>query len=296
MHLWIKGRDPHLNDAVRAFLEDRVIIKLSRVSKMVQSIAISIRDVNGPRGGIDHVIRIIVRLTSVGTIVVRHRAPDTYAGAPVAIERDRPSSEARAGAPTMYPQTGISTRPRCAVAVVTELIMKNLNTILHPTDFSENAQHARKLACDLARDHGARLIVLHVAPPLPAQWTGHGLSLLHPQAHWWDAEDQLRLVSCEDFQPELLLRSGEPGPIIVNVAKETNADLIVIGQPQPNRWRWLIEERVAQSVARTAPCPVLVATSPTARSTQLRNRAASHAKANPGHGIGTSSDERWWRN
>ena len=87
MHLWIKGRDRHLTDALRAFVEGRVISKLSRVSKKVRSIAISIRDVNGPRGGIDHVIRIIVRLTSGGKIVVRHRALDAYTGAPVAIKR-----------------------------------------------------------------------------------------------------------------------------------------------------------------------------------------------------------------
>jgi nucleotide-binding universal stress UspA family protein len=37
-----------------------------------------------------------------------------------------------------------------------------LKTILHPTDFSRCSQDAFRLACSLARDHGARLIVLHV--------------------------------------------------------------------------------------------------------------------------------------
>lgn len=87
MHLWIKGRDRTLTNALRAFVEARVISKLSRASKKVRSIAISIRDVNGPRGGIDHVIRIVIRLTSGGKIVVRHRARDTYTGAPIAIKR-----------------------------------------------------------------------------------------------------------------------------------------------------------------------------------------------------------------
>jgi ribosome-associated translation inhibitor RaiA len=87
MHLWIKGRDRNVSHAIRAFVVDRVIRKLSRVSKTVRSIVISIRDVNGPRGGIDHVIRVIVRLTSGGRIVVRHRAADAFVGTPLAIRR-----------------------------------------------------------------------------------------------------------------------------------------------------------------------------------------------------------------
>jgi putative sigma-54 modulation protein len=87
MHIWIKGRDRNLNEAMRAFVEGRVLSKMPKVSKMIRSIAIVIRDVNGPRGGIDHVIRIVVRLTSGGKIVVRHRALNAYTGAPIAIER-----------------------------------------------------------------------------------------------------------------------------------------------------------------------------------------------------------------
>ena len=36
--------------------------------------------------------------------------------------------------------------------------------ILHPTDFSTASKAARRVAGSLARDHGARLIILHVAP------------------------------------------------------------------------------------------------------------------------------------
>ncbi len=38
--------------------------------------------------------------------------------------------------------------------------MSPIQTILHPTDFSERSGHAFQLACSLARDQGARLIVL----------------------------------------------------------------------------------------------------------------------------------------
>jgi nucleotide-binding universal stress UspA family protein len=143
--------------------------------------------------------------------------------------------------------------------------MKNVSTILHPTDFSQNAQHALKVACDLARNCEARLIVLHVAPPLPAAWTKPSRALPDCYTRLWDDEAPLHSVGCREVLPERMLRAGEPALVIVDVANEINADLIVIGQPRPSRWRWLVEERVAQVVTRTAPCPVLIAGPPKPR-------------------------------
>lgn len=87
MHLWIKERDRNVNQAVRSYVEARVFRTLPRFSKRLRSMAVSIRDVNGPRGGIDHVIRNMVRLTSGRKIVVRHRAADAIAGLPLALKR-----------------------------------------------------------------------------------------------------------------------------------------------------------------------------------------------------------------
>jgi nucleotide-binding universal stress UspA family protein len=159
--------------------------------------------------------------------------------------------------------------------------MKNLNTILHPTDFSQNAQHALTVACDLARNREARLIVLHVAPPLPAAWTKPSRALPDSYKRAWDDEARLHSVGCREFQPERMLRAGEPALVIVDVANEVNADLIVIGQPQPSRWRWLVEERVAQAVTRTAPCPVLIAGRPKPQPLQVKKLGAKslHVRA-----------------
>ena len=41
--------------------------------------------------------------------------------------------------------------------------MLPIHTILHPTDLSEHSGEAFELACALARDYGARLVLLHVA-------------------------------------------------------------------------------------------------------------------------------------
>src|SRR5437762_3145484 len=42
--------------------------------------------------------------------------------------------------------------------------MLPIRTILHPTDFSEQAANAFELTCALARDYSANVILLHVLP------------------------------------------------------------------------------------------------------------------------------------
>ena len=43
--------------------------------------------------------------------------------------------------------------------------MLPIRTILFPTDFSERSACAFPLACALARDYGAKLVLVHVVVP-----------------------------------------------------------------------------------------------------------------------------------
>lgn len=43
--------------------------------------------------------------------------------------------------------------------------MMPIHAILHPTDFSKQSEFAFQLACSLARDYDADLLVLHVVTP-----------------------------------------------------------------------------------------------------------------------------------
>ena len=87
MHLVIKGFDKDSRDAVREFAKRRVTSKLSRISKRIRSIEISVRDVNGPRGGKDHAIQCLVRLRPSGQIVIQHQDFGPYSGIALAIKR-----------------------------------------------------------------------------------------------------------------------------------------------------------------------------------------------------------------
>lgn len=56
-----------------------------------------------------------------------------------------------------------------------------IRTILHPTDFSEACKEAFRVACSLARDHAAEVVVVHVPEP-PA--VGSGMAASPPASGW----------------------------------------------------------------------------------------------------------------
>ncbi len=56
-----------------------------------------------------------------------------------------------------------------------------------------------------------------------------------------------------------LVREGRPAEIICDEARETEADLIVMGTRGLTGLKHLLVGSVAEHVIRLAPCPVLVA-------------------------------------
>jgi len=142
--------------------------------------------------------------------------------------------------------------------------MLAVRTILHPTDFSERAQHAFWLACVLARDYGARLIVLHVAE-LPSMGAAGGEGIVppmlppNPQELRASAQQQLDRLQVPDakVRAERRLEQGDAVTEILRVAQEAQADLIVLGTHGRTGLGRLLMGSVAEQVVRQAACPVL---------------------------------------
>lgn len=139
--------------------------------------------------------------------------------------------------------------------------MLPIHTILHPTDFSEHSRHAFQLACALARDYGARLIVLHVASPPTAIYDG-GMMALPTDL------DELRktLEAMRPDDPSLRvehqLREGYAPSEIVDAARDNACDLIVLGTHGRSAVARLLMGSVAEPVVRKAHCPVLTVRTP----------------------------------
>lgn len=165
--------------------------------------------------------------------------------------------------------------------------MVSFATVLHPTDFSEHSEFAFRLACALAHDYKARLILLHVISPSEAFYGG----MLEPadkgpsveevkkclremeKSHWRlpcppsflaeVAKEKLRQLEgqAHRVRVESQVTEGDPVDIIVRTAEKTNSDLIVMGTHGRTMLSRLLTGSVAESVLRKATCPVLTANS-----------------------------------
>ena len=140
--------------------------------------------------------------------------------------------------------------------------MMQMHTVLYTTDFCDSSRSAFPLAYSLARDHNARLIVLHVLPAgtyeiLNLAQLGQGESA---QQFEDDVRHDLqRIQPPDDRVPmEYKLAKGDPAASIVKVAEETACDLIVLGTHGRTGLRRVLMGSVAEHVMRSALCPVLV--------------------------------------
>jgi nucleotide-binding universal stress UspA family protein len=151
-----------------------------------------------------------------------------------------------------------------------------LRGILHPTDFSKASLVARRVARSLARDHGARLIILHVAPVnvylegrLAAEFDTvdyrHSLDAIRKRL---DGPDLM-------YSVETLLTRGFGAEEILRVAQQIDCDLIVMGTHGRTGLSRLLMGNTAESVLPRADCPVLVVKPPRVETALTSCRAST---------------------
>jgi nucleotide-binding universal stress UspA family protein/quercetin dioxygenase-like cupin family protein len=144
--------------------------------------------------------------------------------------------------------------------------MPTIQTILHPTDLSDNSRYAFRLACTLARDYQARLILLHVIPA--------PVGCVLPEA----APDPLRAAESQEPlnrwhfawpeppDPEIRaghrVAEGDAVREILGLARAERCDLIVMGTHGRTGLSRLLDGSVAEEVVRKAACPVLAVRTP----------------------------------
>ena len=134
--------------------------------------------------------------------------------------------------------------------------------ILVPTDFSEHAERALSTAANLARALGATLHVVYVGPVAPY--------LGPPFAPGRAFANELEAASRKEFDAYMAalhargieatgtLAEGIAYVEINRVAKETGADLIVMGTHGRTGIEHAVLGSVAERVVRTSPIPVMV--------------------------------------
>lgn len=136
--------------------------------------------------------------------------------------------------------------------------------IVHPTDFSAEAEAAEQEAVRLARRLNAELVLVHVATETPLY--GEQMfampdvkRIYEAQARW--AEERLAeraaALTREGIPARWRRRVGVVHAEIGTVAREEAADYIVIGTHGRGGLDRVMLGSVAERVVRTAPCPVI---------------------------------------
>jgi nucleotide-binding universal stress UspA family protein len=134
----------------------------------------------------------------------------------------------------------------------------NAKKILFPTDFSTCSDAGLEQATALAREAGAKLLIIHVEEP-PAAYAGgemyYGLSEPDQTAILQMLHAVLPTDPSVPYEHRLL--RGYPAEEIVDEAEREHCDLIVMGTHGRTGFRRLLMGSVAEAVVREATCPVL---------------------------------------
>lgn len=133
--------------------------------------------------------------------------------------------------------------------------------ILVPTDFSESAERALGYAVALAGKLGATVHVVN-SIAIPALGVPElGVAVASTMMETAVAANQAELDKLAARYAEIglttQLRTGDARDVIIEVAKEIGAELIVMGTHGRRGVRRALLGSIAEGVLRMAPCPVL---------------------------------------
>lgn len=64
----------HLDEDDRAYIRRRLGEKLAKYARSIERVTVRVRDINGPRGGVDLLCRINVVLSGLPSVVVEHKS------------------------------------------------------------------------------------------------------------------------------------------------------------------------------------------------------------------------------
>jgi nucleotide-binding universal stress UspA family protein len=157
--------------------------------------------------------------------------------------------------------------------------MLAIRAILYPTDFSERAEYAFQLACALARDYGARLLIAHVKTP-PEVVFGE-MGALPPEPVVLEETLKARLAEIrpadKNISHEHFFLVGQPAEEIVRLANDKHADIIVMGTHGRRGFGRFLMGSVAEQVVRKAACPVVTIKAPFSHAGSMEAQAAHAA-------------------
>lgn len=144
-----------------------------------------------------------------------------------------------------------------------------MKTVLVPLDFSDVSEHVLAAAVDLAESLKARMVLLHVVEPvvnyIPVGASMDVVAVPPPTIQQEDVEGPEKRLQAlaESYRTrvseiECLAIIGLSADEIVNHARSTGADYVVMGSHGHGALYHLFAGSVVTGVLKHTPCPVVV--------------------------------------
>jgi nucleotide-binding universal stress UspA family protein len=139
-----------------------------------------------------------------------------------------------------------------------------MKKILIPTDFSENAEYALKVAAQIARENNGEIIILHMLE-LPHQagdaiGSGHNIPelMFFKNAAIKKLEDLMEEDYLDGIEVSEIIQFEMAFDGIMNISKKNNVDLIVMGSHGASGFKEMFIGSNAEKVVRNSDVPVLI--------------------------------------
>ncbi len=139
-----------------------------------------------------------------------------------------------------------------------------MKRILVPTDFSEHAENALRVAAQIARKHDGEIILLHMLE-LPGQSSdaiGHGSDI--PELMFFKNKAIERVESMMDYpflegiEVSEVIQFEKAFDGIINISRKNDVDLIVMGSHGASGFQEVFIGSNTEKVVRSSEIPVLV--------------------------------------
>jgi len=139
-----------------------------------------------------------------------------------------------------------------------------MKRILVPTDFSEHAENALRVAAQIARKHDGEIVLLHMLE-LPGQSSdaiGQGSDI--PELMFFKnkaierVEDMMDFPFLEGIEVSEVIQFEKAFDGIINISKKNNIDLIVMGSHGASGFQEMFIGSNTEKVVRSSEIPVLV--------------------------------------
>jgi nucleotide-binding universal stress UspA family protein len=141
-------------------------------------------------------------------------------------------------------------------------------SIVVGTDGSDTAKEAVRQATELARAVGAKVLLVSAYEPVPESRLRQERNELPTDVSWMvNPREDVQTVLDQEAKRiseagvgvvETYAREGDPADAILDVAEETKAELIVVGNKGMTGARRFLLGSVPNKVSHHAPCNVMI--------------------------------------